>query len=123
MKQLEEAAQLNPEYEAAWRNLGDALVLNNQAWALATSANGRNRDGVRAVQLAETACEETHYQQTIMVGTLAAAYAEAGRFEDAIGAGQKACALAASRGETNLLEWNRRLVGRYQAHEAYHEPK
>jgi len=48
----------------------------------------------QAVAYAERACELTHYGVTIFVGTLAAAYAEAGRFDDAIATAQKACALA-----------------------------
>ncbi|MGB7748640.1 MAG: hypothetical protein WBN75_15300 [Verrucomicrobiia bacterium] len=57
-----------------------------------------------------------------MVGTLAAAYAEAGRFDEAISTGQKACVLATALGETNLLMRNQELVNLYQAHKPYHEP-
>jgi hypothetical protein len=53
---------------------------------------------------------------------LAAAYAEAGRFDEAVAAGQKACALATELGETNLLKRNQELVILYQAHQPYHEP-
>ena len=56
-----------------------------------------------------------------MVGTLAAAYAEAGRFDEAIATGQKACALASELGETNLLKSNLELIALYQAHRPYHE--
>jgi hypothetical protein len=52
---------------------------------------------------------------------LAAAYAEAGRFDQAIATGQKACALASELGETNLLARNQELVALYQAHQPYHE--
>ena len=57
-----------------------------------------------------------------MVGTLAAAYAEAGRFDEAIATGQKACALASESGETNLLKSNQALIALYQKHQPYHEP-
>jgi hypothetical protein len=53
---------------------------------------------------------------------LAAAYAEAGRFDEAIATGQKACALATELGETNLLKSNQQLVALYQTHQPYHEP-
>src|SRR5207253_125492 len=47
-------------------------VLNDFAWLLATCADPDIRDGVRAVQYAEQACQLTEYKQTILVGTLAA---------------------------------------------------
>ena len=57
-----------------------------------------------------------------MVGTLAAAYAEAGRFDEAIATAQKACELAARNGEANLLQKNQQLLELYQNHQPYHEP-
>jgi peptidoglycan/LPS O-acetylase OafA/YrhL len=93
---------------------------NNLAWTLATDPEPQKRNGNRAVELAEDACRQTQYKQAIMVGTLAAAYAEAGRFEDAISAAQNACALAAQNGETNLLQRNLELLARYQDRQPYH---
>jgi len=58
---------------------------------------------------------------TIFVGTLAAAYAEAGRFDDAITTAQQACALATAAGEQDLLEKNQKLLKLYRAHQPYHE--
>jgi Flp pilus assembly protein TadD len=96
-------------------------VLNNLAWLLATCPDAHIRDGVRAVKYAGRACELTSYQQTVFVGTLAAACAEAGRFDDAIAAAQKACALASAAGEQDLLEKNQKLLALYRAHQPYHE--
>jgi hypothetical protein len=56
-----------------------------------------------------------------LLTTLAAAYAEAGRFDDAIGAAQEAYALARAAGEGDLLERNQRLLNLYRAHQAYRE--
>ncbi len=94
---------------------------NNLAWALATSPEATNRNGTLAVKLAEDACQRTQYKQTIMVGTLAAAYAEAGRFDEAILTAQQACEQAVKNGETNLLQRNRELLALYQKHQPYHE--
>jgi len=107
--QLNDALRLNPDSVEA---------LNNLAWALATSSRSELRDGARAVQLAQHASELTHYQKTIYVGTLAAAYAEAGRFDDAIATAEKACELAGKTGETGLLQKNRELLELYRAHRA-----
>ena len=96
-------------------------VLNNLAWLLATCPDAHMRDGVQAVKYAGRACELTHYGVTPLVGTLAAAYAEAGRYDDAIAAGEKACALALAAGEQELLERNRELLVLYRAHQPYHE--
>jgi peptidoglycan/LPS O-acetylase OafA/YrhL len=94
---------------------------NNLAWTLATSPDAVKRNGALAVKLAEDACQRTQYKKTIMVGTLAAAYAEAGRFEEAISTAQKACELAEKNGETSLLQKNRELLSLYQNHQPYRD--
>jgi cytochrome c-type biogenesis protein CcmH/NrfG len=59
-------------------------ALNDLAWLLATHPSTGLRDGIEAVRLAERACELSHRQEARFLGTLDAAYAEAGRFEEAI---------------------------------------
>jgi Flp pilus assembly protein TadD len=105
--QLNQAVQFDP-------NSADAL--NNLAWALATSPRPELRDGPRAVTLALRACELTQSKKTIFLGTLAAAQAATGKFDDAIAAAQKACALGVKNGETNLLQRNQELLERYRQH-------
>jgi len=142
----QKALQIKPDYAEAHINLGNALlqkgsvaeaithyqkalqikpdspdVLNFLAWLLAACSDAHIRDGVQAVKYAERACELTHYGMTIFVGTLAAAYAEAGRFDDAITTAQQACALATAAGEQDLLEKNQKLLKLYRAHQPYHE--
>ena len=53
--------------------------------------------------------------------TLAAAYAEAGRFDDAIAAAEQACALARAAGKQDMLEKNQKLLGLYRAHQPFHD--
>lgn len=94
---------------------------NNLAWLLATSPEATHRNGPLAVRLAEYACGRTHYQQTIMVGTLAAAYAETGRFDEAISTAQEACALASQLGDQELLQKNQELLALYLKHQPYRD--
>jgi len=91
-------------------------ILNNLAWQLATSPDPKSRDATQAVQLALRACEQTRYEKAVFLGTLAAAYAEAGKFDDAVATAQRACDLAAKNGETNLLQRNQELLERYRQH-------
>jgi cytochrome c-type biogenesis protein CcmH/NrfG len=96
--------------------------LNNLAWIKATASDGTLRNGEQAVQLAERACRLTHYEQAVFVGTLAAAYAEAGRFEEAIATAQKACDLATQQGDQALASKNLELLSLYREHHSYVEP-
>ena len=97
-------------------------ALNNLAWLLATCPEASLRNGAEAVQHAEQACQLTQYRRTILVGTLAAAYAEAGRFTEAVATAQKACELASIFKEDALLAKNRELLELYRASKPYHEP-
>lgn len=68
------ALELDPTY---------AEAANNLAEILATHPSERFRDGPRAVQLAETAARARNMTDPVSLDTLAAAYAEVGRFDDA----------------------------------------
>jgi len=104
---------------ASTPDLPDAL--NNLAWILAAAARAEYRNGAEAVQLAERACAVTHDSQPLMVGTLAAAYAEAGRFEDAVKTAQKAHDLAVAQGKNGVASRNLELMEIYREHRAFHE--
>lgn len=97
-------------------------VLNNLAWLLAAGPEDALRNGQEAARLAERACELTGYKQALFVGTLAAAYAEAGRFDDAIRTAEKARALAEAAGQTNLVLRNEELIRLYRAGKPYRDP-
>jgi len=97
-------------------------ALNDLAWLWATAPEARFRDGVKAVALAEKACRLTNYKLPLLVGTLAAAYAEAGRFDEATKIAEQAIALADAHGNKTLAAKNRQLLVLYQAHQAYYAP-
>src|SRR5581483_11843316 len=84
-------------------------ALNNMAWLMATSPETEIRNGPRAVQLAEHACA-LDSKLPFLLGTLAAAYAEAGRFSDAIHAAEQACARATKAGAPGTAARNRELL-------------
>jgi len=54
------------------------------AWQLATCPDERFRNGEKAIELARKDCEKSNWNIPAIMSTLAAAYAEAGRFDDAI---------------------------------------
>jgi tetratricopeptide (TPR) repeat protein len=96
--------------------------LNNLAWILAADPDPAIRNGPRAVELAERACDLTQHREALLIGTLAAAYAEAGRFPDAIATAQKAIDLATAAGQPAIATRNRELLELYRAGQPYHEP-
>jgi tetratricopeptide (TPR) repeat protein len=96
-------------------------ALNNLAWILATDPDPANRDGQVAVQLAEQASALTSGREPRVLGTLAAAYAEAGRFPKAVDAVQRASALAAAAGDRALADRNQALLKLYKANRPFHE--
>ncbi len=97
-------------------------ALNNLAWLLATSPDSAVRNGADAVRFAEQGCRLTGYQQAPMVGTLAAAYAEAGRFTEAVATAQKAIELARAGGDASFAAVNEQLLRLYRAGKPYHMP-
>lgn len=70
------------------------MALSDLARLFATSAEENIRDGQRAITLAETAARLTGYKNPLLLDSLAAAYAEAGNFKEAIHWQTKAIELA-----------------------------
>jgi tetratricopeptide (TPR) repeat protein len=72
--ELERMLRLNPD---------DVATCNMLAWVLATCPDARLRDGPRAVELGRHGCGKASWKEPQIMDTLAAAYAEAGQFEEA----------------------------------------
>ncbi len=77
-----------PEEGIAWlkRSLdqGNVDAMNSLAWYLATDPNDNARNGEEAIKLATRACEQDNWRSSVYIDTLAAAYAEVDRWEDAV---------------------------------------
>ena len=97
-------------------------ALNNLAWLLATSPDDTVRNGDEAVQHAEHACRLTSFKQSRETGILAAAYAETGRFQEAIATGELSVKLASAAGDNRSAVVNRQLLIFYRAGKPWHEP-
>ncbi len=99
-------------YRAALRaEPGLVGAANNLAWILATHPDPAFRNGAEAVRVAEQACGGAASSNAQCLDTLAAAYAEAGRFTDAAEAARKALSLTANLpGRTDADAIARRLA-------------
>jgi len=141
-----EALRIRPDYAETHNNLGYALAsqgkvaeaiaqywealrlepdlapsLYGLVWILATDRNTSLRNGTEAVQLGERLCAITGFHDAEDLDALAAAYAEAGRFSDAIRIAQKAIELANVAGQQELAKQIQERLKLYQAGRPFHE--
>jgi tetratricopeptide (TPR) repeat protein len=144
--QYQKALQIEPDDEESHINLGNALIqkgnvdkaivhyqkalqiepdnveaLNNLAWVLATCPQASLRNGNKAVALAQRANQLTGDGNPVVIGTLAAAYAEAGRFNDAMRSAQKAIELARAAGQQDMVEQFNGELKLYEAGLPFHQ--
>jgi protein O-mannosyl-transferase len=121
--------KINPRHEKAYFNMGNAFekqgdlseaikvyrnilrlhperpeAMSRLAFALVTHKDVGSRNAGEALQLAEKAASLTQEQQAFPLEALAAAYAELGRFREAIEAAQKAMTLASGSGDKQTTE-------------------
>ena len=113
LAQWREALRVRPDYLA---------VLNEAAHVMAASSDDSVRDGAEAVKLAERAVRLSGGREAMYLDTLAAAYAEAGRFDDAIETARRGLEIARRQNQSQIQEG---LTGRmhlYEAHKPYRDP-
>jgi tetratricopeptide (TPR) repeat protein len=90
---VREAWRVSREYRAKAAARGEADGLSRLAWLLATCDDASLRDGPRALDLAQKAATATNRKDPVILGTLAAAYAEVGKFAAAVEVQQEAIPL------------------------------
>jgi len=104
------AIECNPQLTRAYNQL---------AWTLSVCPNPKIRNGTRAVELAKKAVElepsAYHYD------TLAAAYAEAGQFKDAVKIQKRALLMQLTEGRTQALERYTERLRSYEAKKPWRE--
>ncbi len=104
------------DYEAALRlDPHNVAYCNQLAWLQATCPEDAVRNGRRAVELASEACELSKWRDARVINTLAAAYAEAGQFAEAVKMQQKAIDLVGPRKREEL----ERRLKMYQGRKPY----
>lgn len=97
-------------------------LANALAWILATSPDASLRNGEEAVNLALQAARATDRQEAQVLDTLAAAYAESGRFDEARNAILEALRVAQQSGQAELVQEFEARRALYEAGQPYHEP-
>jgi len=103
-------------YVAALQTKADHLpAIVSLAWIYATaSSEAGSQHATEAVRLAEQACRISGCKQSGVLDTLAAAYANAGRFQDAIKIGKEAFSIAKAAGEDDFADSIRARIALYE---------
>lgn len=111
LAQFRKAIQLKPDYSEA---------LNDLAWELATAPQSADRDGNSAVELAQKADRLTGSRDPDILDTIAAAYAESHRFEEAVHAARQAIELARSSGQDERMTQLNTELALYESGHPFH---
>jgi protein O-mannosyl-transferase len=124
-----QALQAQHRFAAAKTEYQKALELDPKqlpahldlAWLLATCPETSLRDGNRAVELAQQVERLSQDGSPHTLDTLAAAYAEAGRFGEAVETAKRALNLNATQNNQPLAEAIQSRLKLYEANAPYHE--
>ena len=106
------ALRINPYYVEAYNNL---------AWIFSTNGDKDIRDGKKAVEMAEKAYRLSDGRDPFVLDTLAAAYAEEGRFIEAMEAARRGMDMALRSGENGIAEEIKERLELYKSNRPYRE--
>ena len=136
---LSKALQISPDYAGAHFNLGKIFFNRNDpekaifhykkalqfdpnmmqglyqlSWIRSTHEDKKYRNGKEAVKLATRLCKITQYRQPLALDAIAAAYAETGKFNEAIFTAEKALKMALMQGPGSLAQGLEQRLKLYQ---------
>ena len=100
----------------------DVTIHRLVAGLMASHERAEGGDPMQAVELAERACQLTGRRDPGCLDTLAAAYASAERFDEAVATAKEAWQLAQSAGESSLAEEIHVRLQLYRDRKPYREP-
>ena len=112
LAQYRESLKINPKHARAHSGL---------AWLQATCPQAALRNGTEAIEHAQQASQLSGGRQPRVLDTLAAAYAEARWFPEALGAARQALDLAVQQGDRRLADAVRARIALYEAGKPYRE--
>jgi Flp pilus assembly protein TadD len=143
IQHYQSALAIKPDYAEAHNDLGVALLqkgqtseailqfrqtlalvpnnietLDNLAWVLSTASPASLRNGVDAVEFARRAVNLTGSKDPSVLNTLAAAFAAAGQFDEALTTAQQALRLAEARSDSALVATIQNEMKSFQLHRA-----
>ncbi|MCE5268705.1 MAG: tetratricopeptide repeat protein [Planctomycetaceae bacterium] len=101
----------------------DLDVINCLAWLLATCPEASLRNGAESLELAQLARWRAKSEHAEVFDTLAAAYAETGRFKDAVTMAKKGLELATKKDQQALASALRQRLDLYRSGMPYHARK
>ncbi len=143
---FQKALEVNPRQVLTYYNLGAALylqgkvtealgrwreglrtdpnylpLLNQTAWVLATCPEASVRNGPEAVELAERAVKVSAGPDPVLLDMLAAAYAEVGRFPEAVQTARRALDLATQQNAQPLVEGLKARIALYKSNSPFRD--
>jgi Flp pilus assembly protein TadD len=146
VEQWSKSLEINPDSTEARINLGNAFVvqgrfgdaagqwrnalelepnrvpaLSNLAWMLSTCPDPRVRDGVQAVELAQKALKLGAPGDPVLLDIAAAAYAEAGRFAEAVDTARRGLEAATGMSDTQLASSLRSRIALYESRKPFRD--
>jgi tetratricopeptide (TPR) repeat protein len=147
ISQLRTAIELNPSLADAYLELGrtfaqarrygeaiqtfrrgleveprQMIMGNEMAWLMATVPDATLRNAPQAIQIGERLAELTSRKEPKPLDTLAAAYADAGRFDEAVATARDALTLAGAQNQSNLVQAISIRLKNYENHQPYRAP-
>ena len=112
MKYYRESIRLKPDWPDPLRDL---------AWILATNPKSEIRNGAEALRLAQRACDLAGHPDPKFLSALEVAYAEVGRFDDAIKTAQQIQQLATAPAQKRFAVGASNRLELYRAGKPYHD--